>query len=140
MQATTPLNTHPTYWPSLLLLLLGSLFFAAIWILLAVYTGKPCGWMAVLAALDVALMLRWGGMPRGSARVLVAVLATAAIAVLVNWLTAATQIGFAMGLNPWDSALKLGADYAWTLAGLANQTADRVWMGAALLLSALAAR
>ena len=140
MQATTPLNTHPTYWPSLLLLLLGSLFFAAIWILLAVYTGKPCGWMAVLAALDVALMLRWGGMPRGSARVLVAVLATAAIAVLVNWLTAATQIGFAMGLNPWDSALKLGADYAWTLAGLANQTADSVWMGAALLLSALAAR
>ena len=140
MQATTPLNTHPTYWPSLLLLLLGSLFFAAIWILLAVYTGKPCGWMAVLAALDVALMLRWGGMPRGSARVLVAVLATATIAVLVNWLTAATQIGFAMGLNPWDSALKLGADYAWTLAGLANQTADRVWMGAALLLSALAAR
>ena len=140
MQATTPLNTHPTYWPSLLLLLLGSLFFAAIWILLAVYTGKPCGWMAVLAALDVALMLRWGGMPRGSARVLVAVLATATIAVLVNWLTAATQIGFAMGLNPWDSALKLGADYAWTLAGLANQTADRVWMGAALLLAALAAR
>jgi hypothetical protein len=140
MRAAIPLNTRPAYWPSLLLLLLGSLFFAAIWILLAVYTGKPCGWMAVLAALDVALMLRWGGMPRGWVRVLVAVLATAAIAALVNWLTAATQIGFAMGLNPWESALKLGADYAWTLAGLANHTADRVWMGAALVLAGLTAR
>ncbi len=140
MQPAIPLNTRPTYWPSLLLLLLGSLFFAAIWVLLAVYTGKPCGWMAVLAALDVVLMLRWGGMPRGAARVLVAVLATAAIAVLVNWLTAATQIGFAMGLNPWESALKLGADYAWTLAGLANQTADRVWMAAGLVTAAIAAR
>jgi len=140
MQATTPLNTRPSYWPSLLLLLLGGLFFAAIWTLLAVYTGKPCGWMAVLAALEVALMLRWGGMPSGGARMLVAVLATAAIIVLVNWLTAATQIGFAMGLNPWDSALKLGADYAWTLAGLANQTADKTGMAAALLLAGLAAR
>ena len=140
MQAAIPLNTRPAYWPSLLLLLLGSLFFAAIWILLAVYTGRPCGWMAVLAALDVALMLRWGGMPRGAARVLVAVLATAAIVVLVNWLTAATQIGFAMGLNPWDSALKMGAGYAWTLAGLANQTADKLWMALALLVAAIAAR
>jgi hypothetical protein len=140
MQAATPLNTRPTYWPSLLLLLLGGLFFATIWILLAVYTGKPCGWMAVLAALDVALMLRWGGMPRGAARVLIAVLATAAIVVLVNWLTAATQIGFAMGLNPWDSALKLGAGYAWTLAGLANQTIDKVWMAVALAVAAMASR
>jgi len=140
MQAPTPLNTRPTYWPSLLLLLLGSLFFAAIWIMLAVYTGKACGWMAVLAALDVALMLRWGGMPRGPARVALAVLATAGISILVNWLTAATQIGFAMGLNPWDSAMKLGAGYAWTLAELANQTADRVWMGIALIVATLAAR
>jgi hypothetical protein len=140
MQAATPLNTRPAYWPSLLLLLLGSLFFAAIWTMLAVYTGKPCGWMTVLAALDVALMLRWGGMPRGLGRVLVAVLATAAIAVLVNWLTAATQIGFAMGLNPWDSALKLGAGYAWTLAGLANHAADRIWMAVALVFAGFASR
>lgn len=140
MQPAIPLNTRPTYWPSLLLLLLGSLFFTAIWVLLAVYTGKPCGWMAVLAALDVALMLRWGGMPRGPARVALAVLATTGILVLVNWLTAATQIGFAMGLNPWDSALKLGTGYAWTLAGLANQTADKVWMAVGLVAAAIAAR
>ena len=139
MQATLQ-PTRPATWPSLVLLLLGSLCFAAIWIMLAVYQGKPCGWMAILAALDAAVMLRLGGMPRGSARMALAILATLAIIVLANWGTAATQIGFAMGLNPWDSALKLGADYAWTLAGLANQTVDRVCMGVALLVAAAAAR
>lgn len=131
---------RPAYWPSLVLLLLGSLFFIAIWIMLAVHQGKPCGWMAVLAAIDAAIMLRLGGMRRGLARMLLAVFATVAIIALVNWGTAATQIGFAMGLNPWDSALKLGMDYAWTLAGLANQTMDRVWMAVALALAAIAAR
>lgn len=144
MQAPVP-STHsssprPATWPSLLLLLLGTAFFSAIWIMLTVYTGKPCGWMAVLAALDAALMLRMGGMPRGAHRAVLAVLATLAMIALVNWGTAATQIGMAMGLNPWESALKLGMDYAWTLAGLANQTADRVWMGLALVIAAIAAR
>ena len=50
------------------------------------------------------------------------------------------EIGFAMGLNPWDSALKLGMGYAWTLFELANQTADRIWMAVALVIAAVAAR
>lgn len=140
VSSTRPPSTRPAIWPSLLLLLLGTLFFSAIWIMLAVYAGKPCGWMAVLAALDAALMLRVGGMPRGARRAVLAVLATLAMIALVNWGTAATQIGIAMGLNPWDSALKLGMDYAWTLAGLANQAADLVWMGLALVMAAVAAR
>jgi hypothetical protein len=139
MQETTP--THrPIRWLALVMLLLGGLCFAVIWIMLAVYLGKPCGWMAVLGALDAAVMLRLGGMRRGAGRALLAVLATLAIIALVNWGTAATQIGFAMGLNPWDSALKLGMDYAWTLFELANQTADRIWMAVALVVAAVAAR
>ena len=139
MQETT-LSPRPFPWLALTMLLLGGLCFAVLWIMLAVYLGKPCGWMAALGALDAAVMLRLGGMRRGAARALLAVLATLAIIVLANWGTAATQIGFAMGLNPWDSALKLGMDYAWTLAGLANQMADRVWMAAALVVAAVAAR
>ncbi len=139
MQETT-LFPRPARWLAPVMLLLGGLCFAVIWIMLAVYLGKPCGWMAVLGAVDAALMLRLGGMPRGMARALIAILATLAIIALANWGTAATQIGFAMGLNPWDSALKLGMDYAWTLAGLANQMADRVWLGVALAVAAVAAR
>jgi hypothetical protein len=122
------------------MLLLGGTCFAVLWIMLAVYLGKPCGWMAALGALDAAVMLRLGGMPRGIARSLLAVVATLLIVALANWGTAATQIGFAMGLNPWDSALKLGLDYAWTLAGLANQFSDRIWMAVALVVAAVAAR
>jgi len=139
MQEAT-LSHRPVRWLALVMLFLGGLCFTVIWIMLAVYLEKPCGWMAVLGALDAVVMLRLGGMRRGAGRALLAVLATLAIIVLANWGTAATQIGFAMGLNPWDSALKLGMDYAWTLAGLANQTADRVWMAVALVIAAVAAR
>ena len=136
----TILPHRPIRWLALTMLLLGGLCFAVIWIMLAVYLGKPCGWMAVLGALDAAVMLRLGGMRRGTGRALLAVMATLAIIALANWGTAATQIGFAMGLNPWDSALKLGMDYAWTLFELANQTADRIWMAVALVVAAVAAR
>ncbi|HEY5972363.1 MAG TPA: hypothetical protein VIT22_10425 [Pseudoxanthomonas sp.] len=139
MQETSP-APRPTRWLAPAILLLGGVCFALVWILLALYLERPCSWMAVLAAIDAALMLRFGGMPRGIARTALAVIATLSIIILVNWGIAATQIGIAMGLNPWDSALKLGFDYAWTLAGLANHTADLAWMALSLVVAALAAR
>jgi hypothetical protein len=131
---------RPTRWLAPAMLLLGGACFVLIWLLLSLFLGSPCGWMAVLGAIDVVLMLRFGGMRRGATRATLAVVATLSIIVLVNWSIAATQIGIAMGLNPWDSALKLGWDYAWTLAKLANQMADRVWMGLALAIAVIAGR
>ena len=139
MQQTSPFP-RPTRWLAPAMLLLGGACFAFIWLLLSLYLGRPCGWMAVLGAIDVVLMLRFGGMRGGAIRVALAVVATLSIIVLVNWGIAATQIGIAMGLNPWDSALKLGSDYAWTLAKLANQMSDRVWMGLALVVAVIAGR
>ena len=139
MQESSPLP-RPTRWLAPAMLVLGGLCFALIWILLALYLERPCGWMAVLAGIDAALMLRFGGMPRGAARAAWAVVATLSIIVLVNWGVAATQIGIAMGLNPWESALKLGLGYAWTRAGLANQASDLAWMALGLLAAAVAAR
>ena len=107
---------------------------------MALYLERPCGWMAVAGALASALMLRLGGMPHGWMRAALAVLGTLLTIVLVNWGIAAAQIGASLGLNPWDSALKMGTDYAWTLAGLANQTADRIWMGLALVVAVIAGR
>ena len=49
-------------------------------------------------------------------------------------------MGMSMGLNPWDSAMKLGMGHAWTLLGLANHAIDLVWMGVALVVAAIAAR
>lgn len=139
MQDTSPLP-HPARWLAPAILLLGGTCFVLIWILLALYLGRPCGWMAVLGAIDIVLMLRFGGMRRGAMRASLAVIAMLAMIAAVNWGIAASQIGASLGLNPWDSALKLGPDYAWTLAKLANQAADRVWMGMALVLAAIAGR
>ena len=108
--------------------------------LLALYVERPCTWMAVLGAIDAALILRFAGMPAGWARAAWAMLATALMIALANWGIAATQMGMSMGLNPLDSAMKLGMGHAWTLLGLANHTIDLVWMGVALVVAAIAAR
>ena len=65
---------------------------------------------------------------------------TTSFAPLANWWIAAGQIGRSLGLLPWDSSLRLGPDYAWTLATLANRPADLAWIAAALLLAAIAGR
>ncbi|MCA1715138.1 MAG: hypothetical protein LC715_08550, partial [Gammaproteobacteria bacterium] len=59
---------------------------------------------------------------------------------LANWGIVAAQLGKVLGLMPWDSALKLGPHHAWTLIQLANDSADRLWLLAALVLAALTAR
>ena len=138
MPAISP--TPRARWLAPLLLLLGSVFFTLIWILLALYLERPGTWMAVLGALDAAMILRFAGMPAGWARAAWAVLATALMIVLANWGIAATQMGISMGLNPWDSAMKLGLAHAWTLAGLANHAIDLLWMAVALVVAAVAAR
>lgn len=127
-------------WLAPALLALGSLGCAAAWILLALASERQCSWMALLAGLDAAFLLRLGRMPRGRARVVLATAATAVAIALANWGIIAAQVGRTMGLLPWASATKLGPDYAWTLAGLANTPADLAWLGAGLLLAALAAR
>ena len=138
MSATAP--STRARWLAPLLLLLGSVFFTLIWILLALYLERPGTWMAVLGALDAAMILRFAGMPAGWARAAWAVLATALMIVLANWGIAAVQMGISMGLSPWDSAMKLGLGHAWTLAGLANHGIDLMWMAVALVVAALAAR
>ena len=139
MAAISP-ESPRSRWIAPVLLLLGSVFFVLIWILLSLYTGQPSSWMAVLGAVDAALILRFSGMQPGMARAVWAVMATLGMIVLANWGIAAVQMGISMGMNPWDSAQKLGLGHAWTLASVANQTVDLVWMGVALVVAAIAAR
>jgi hypothetical protein len=122
------------------MLFLGGILLALLWMLLALYLGRPCGWMAVPSALASTQILRLGGMPRGWSRATFAVLGALLTITLANWGIAAAQIGASLGLNPWDSALKLGANYAWTLSSLANRFSDVVWMALALLAAAITAR
>lgn len=139
MSSATP--TSPSIpWLSPALLVLAALGFAAIWTLVAVYTNRQVSWLAVIGALDVAWMLRLSGWPRGRSRVLAALAATAAMVVAANWAIIASHLGAALGLEPWESVLRLGSDHAWTLARLANGPLDLLWVGVALVTAAWVAR
>jgi len=123
-----------------LLLLAGSVGFAAAWVLVAFARDRQCSWMALLAALDAVFLLRLARVPAGRTRVLLAVAGTALTIALANWGIAAAQIGRAMGLLPWESLGKLGPFYAWTLASLANPPIDLWWLAASLVLAGVASR
>lgn len=127
-------------WLAPIILLLGGLCFCLIWVLLALYLGRQSGWMALLAAVDAALLLRFAGVRPGTRRATVAALATLVMALLANWFIIASQLGFALGLLPWESALRLGPSHAWTLAQLANGTLDRACLLASPLLAAWLAK
>ena len=134
------LSPRRTTWLSWLLLLLGVGGFAAVWVLVGLYSDAQSSWMAVLGALDVALMLRMGHWPTGPQRATLGVAATLAMMLLANWGITSGQLGDVLGLQPWDSALKLGLHHAWTLAQLANGAGDALWLALALVVAALASR
>ncbi len=127
-------------WFAAVLLVLGCLGVAAAWVSLALLSDNQCGWMAPLAALDAAWMLRIGGAAPGPGRMLAGVAGTALTLVLANWGIVAAQLAGVLGLQVLDSALRLGPSLAWTLAGLANGAAELAWIALALMLAAVTAR
>src|SRR5690606_586296 len=125
---------------ALFLLVLGAAGFIAAWSTLSLATGRAHGWMAVLGALDVVLMLRLGRWRPGPGRVLAAVSGTLLVIVASNWLVIAGQLGRMLGLTPLQSALKLGGHHAWTLAQLANGPLELAMAALAVLVAAIASR
>lgn len=139
MTISPPPSQNAT-WLSWLLLLLGAGGFAAVWVLVGLYSNVQSSWMAVLGALDIAWMLRLGHWPPGPRRAALGVAATLVVMLLANWGITSGQLGAALGLETWDSALRLGLHHAWTLAQLANGIGDVLWLALALVVAALTAR
>lgn len=135
-----PSRSAPLRWLPMLLLIVGLLVAGAFWIALSLRSGSLCSWMALVVALDAAVLLRIGGVRRGAWRTGIALLATAATVALSLWSIVALQIGLPLGLGVWDALTKLGFDYARTLLELAADTRDLVWIGTGLLLAALAGK
>lgn len=122
------------------LLLLGSAGIAAAWILLADARGAQSSWMAVIAAFDAAWLLRLARARPGVLRALAGTSATLLAIVIANWGIVASQLARPMGILAWESALKLGAHHAWTLASLANTPVDLAWLGAGLVIAMVLSR
>jgi hypothetical protein len=137
--ATLPRNSAAAWLLPTVALLAGVLAADAIWVALAVAANRPCSWMAVVAAVDVALLLRLTGAPAGPLRQCLAALATALAVALAQWLIVATQLGIALGLHPLDSALRLGPALAAQLLKLSLGQMDLAWMLVSLPVAALVA-
>ncbi|MEN1941850.1 hypothetical protein WCE41_10905 [Luteimonas sp. MJ246] len=133
-----PFRSRPA--AALALALAGSIGIAAAWVLVAQASGRQCSWMAVVAALDAALLLRMGRHRPGLARALWGVLATALAIVLANWGIIATEVGRMLGLAPWASMGKLGFEHAWLLARMANDAVALAWLAAGLVVAAVFGR
>jgi len=127
-------------WFALVLVLLGCFGLAAAWVVIALLSGSQGAWMALLAALDAAWLLRLGGARPGWTRMGVGVAATALTIVLANWGIVAAHLGGMLGLGFTDATLRLGPSLAWTLAALANGGADLLWFAAGLTLAAIMSR
>lgn len=131
---TTEPNPAPR-WFALPLLALGMLGFVSAWVLAALFFERQCAWLAPLAALDMALLLGIGRWPPGAGRAGWAFMATAVAIVLANLGIVAGELGKSFGLRPWESALLLGPDHAWTLLKMANSRLDLALYAAGLLVA-----
>ena len=102
----------------------GLLGVVTVWVMLGLLTDLACGWMALLAALDIALLLRLVRAPAGAPRTGIAILATVLACVASMWLLVAGQFGQMLGLDPISSGLRLGPVLAWEYTRLAFQPWD----------------
>ncbi|MBS7456635.1 hypothetical protein [Coralloluteibacterium stylophorae] len=121
-------------------LVAGALGVAALWTVLALALGGMSGWMALVAAVDAAILLRLAGVRGHGARAWAAVAGTAATLLLANWFIVAVDLGRALGLRPLEAVSRLGADTAWVFAVHGNGALDWLWMGLSLPLAAWLAR
>ena len=120
----------------LALLSVGMLGVIAAWSIIAYATDSRAGWMALVVAVDAALLLRIGKYPAGNERISLALLTTLLGILAGYWLVAALPIAEAMGQLPFVTARHMGWDFAWTVIRLGNTPLDWICGGIGLLLAA----
>lgn len=118
-----------------LCVLIGVLGLAAGWTGAALLTREQCGWIALIAALDAAVMLRLANFPSGRLRAALALGMTLIAIALANYFIVAARLGARMGFEPAESVRMLSLDMAWLLAGYANSAWDLAFVGIAALLA-----
>ena len=72
-----PRNSIITWLLPTLALLVGILGISAVWVAAATVSNSSCSWLGLLAAVDMALLLRLTNAPEGRLRMMAAISATA---------------------------------------------------------------
>ena len=132
-----PRNSIVAWLLPTLALLVGILGVSAVWVAAATLSGRSCTWLGLLAAIDMALLLKLTNAPAGRPRMIAAVTATAAAIVFSQWLLVATQLGISLGMPPIASSLRLGPALAWELSKLSLDSSDWILLLASPLLAAI---
>lgn len=131
-----PATRSTRAWLPWMLVPLAVVGFVALWLLAAFHSGRQCSWMAIVGAVDVLWVLGYLRAASPVRRAVVATFATASMILATNWILAATYSGTQVGLSPWEASIRLGAGHALTLAGIANDWRDGVWLLVALAVAA----
>lgn len=118
-----------------LALAVGVLGMVAVWLATYLYVRTPSGWLAVVAALDIVLMLRLAAAPAGRLRGALAVAGTAAATALSYWMVVSTQMGLLLGLTPLESSQRLGPVLFGELLRHTTSGWDLAWAVLALALA-----
>ncbi|MBK8069444.1 MAG: hypothetical protein IPK27_18030 [Rhodanobacteraceae bacterium] len=118
--------------------LLAAAALGALWSLLALAAGNHAAWMAPLAALLLAALLRYNSHPPGALRALVCALLVLLTSAHANYLIAAGFIAGQMGLELPDAIRVIGIDMAWAVtrahAGAADMASYAIAVALALVL------
>jgi hypothetical protein len=113
---------------------------SAVWAGVAALSGGNAAWMALVAALDTALLLRLAGHPPGRRRALLGVLITAATVACSAVLVASAKIGMVMGMKPMAALGRISAEMVPLWLGAQLGIGDLLWVVAGLLLAWFSAR
>jgi hypothetical protein len=113
---------------------------AALWVVVAGATDGRAAPMALLAGVDMALMVRLAGLPGGPRRALAGGLATLAAVALALVGLAAAALGRPFGLLPWESLALLGPDLAWLAISQQVGPLEAGLLAAGVLAGTLASR
>jgi hypothetical protein len=116
-----------------LLLVVALVAYAGAWLVIAALYGGHAGWMALLAAPLVLILLQFTRVPSGASRAVLATFSTATAIGLGKWLVMALPVAQAMDLTPLAAARRIGPDFFWMLASLGNTPLD--WLCVALALA-----
>jgi hypothetical protein len=126
-------------WLPLLALLAVWLGMTAAWVAVAVATGRPSAWMALVVIVDIAVLLHMTRARRGLPMVLSAVAVTALTIASAYWMITATYLGAMFGLTPVQSAQRLGTVLAWALTRIRFEPGDEFLLMASMPLAAVVA-
>lgn len=105
---------------------------AAVWSGVSLMLRASCGWMAVVTALDAALLLRLANWPPGRGRAAWTLVITLGTVLVAWYLIAAAQIGLPMGVRPAEAIWKISPGLAWLYAQSNADWGDLAWLLAAL--------